>query len=274
MTSFRPGLIYLLFALSLFFSCHNKDVVGPQGPAGPQGPQGSAGTSAVSKGNIQGQVQLFDVSGNLLQDNSGATVSLDSTSPVLQAVSATDGSFTIDSAHGGSYNISVQKSGFGTMHFFNVTNAGTPTPSQTGILSLGQQLSSQYDIKQLIVDTSNVSYGDGYYLTFTIILAHAQTIKNPVLVFFSDSTGVGNYNNDYVLDEPFSQLTDTTLVYSYSYPFSAASTKLKNANYVYLSAAIDNAKQFLYTDNKGNTIHPDAGNPSPQVILNNVLHKY
>jgi len=261
----------LLISFFALHSCHKKDIVGPQGPQGPPGP---AGTSSVLKGDIQGKVLLYDISGQIMADNSGATVSLEETSPLLQAVSATNGSFTIPSVHEGYFNLSVQKQGYGSMRYFNFANSGTVSASQTGPLELGQQMPAQYDIKQLKVDTGTFSNGQGY-LTFTVILAHSQKVTNPVIIYFNDSTGVGNFKNKSAIWAGFFQQDDTTLVYSpYDNKLSDASDKLSRADYIYLSVAIDNAKHLSYKDENGNQVYPDAGKPSPEVIVNNVLHKY
>jgi len=270
MTLLRADPTCRLFVLLLFFSCHKKDIVGAQGSQGPQGP---VGISNIAQGNIEGKVVLYDISGNPLPNDSGAIVSLDSTIAGLQAVSGTDGSFTIYSVHEGAYNLSVQKQGFGTMHYYNFSHAGTTTPSQTCLLSLGQQMPSQYDVKQLRVD-SGVT-GQNNYIVFTVILAHPQTVANPVVIYFNDSSGVGNTGNRFVFRATFYQQDDTTLTYgNYYLPLTALTNKLHNADYLYLCAAIDNGMLISYTDPQGNQVFPAADNPSPEIIVNNVLHKY
>jgi hypothetical protein len=270
MTLLRANPTCLLFVLLIFFSCHKKDIMGAQGPQGPQGP---VGISTIAQGNIEGKVALYDISGNALPSDSGAIVSLDSTTPVFQAVSGTDGSFTIYSVHEGAYNLSVQKQGFGTMHYYNFSHAGTTTPSQTGLLSLGQQMPSQFDVKQLRVD-SGVT-GQNNYIVFTVILAHPETVTNPVLIYFNDSSGVGNTANRFVFRATFYQQNDTTLTYgNYYLPLTALTNKLHNADNLYLCAAIDNGMLISYADPQGNQVFPAAGKPSPEIIVNNVLHKY
>lgn len=254
-------IVYFFFLLS----CHKKNIVGPEGP---QGSQGQAGESSIALGNIQGQIVLYDIFGQPLPNDSGAIVSLENTSPLLQATSAIDGSFTIPSVHEGSYNISVQKPGYGSMLYFNFANSGTEPPSETGILSLGQQMPSQYDIKQLKFDTG------GYYPTFTAILAHPQQVSNPVILFFNDSTGVGNSKNKYASWWSFYQQDDTTLICDFTLNLADASAALSQANYLYVSAAVDNAKDPTYKDENGNQVYPDIAMPSPELIINNVLHKY
>ena len=69
---FNPFCNIVLYLCLLLFSCtKHVNVAGAQGP---QGPQGNAGVSDSALGNIQGRVQLYDVNGNALANNSGATV--------------------------------------------------------------------------------------------------------------------------------------------------------------------------------------------------------
>ena len=272
MTLSRPALGFTIpIFIACFFSCHKKDIVGP---AGPQGPQGPPGTSVVAKGDIDGKVLLYDIFGQPLPIGSGAIISLDNTSPQVQATSAADGGFTLPSVHEGVYDLTVAKDGYGNMHYFNIAHSGTTSATETGILSLSQQMPSQYDVKQLKIDSAN-QHAIGNYLVFTVILAHPQKVTNPVLLYFNDSTGAGNSKNRYVFESTFFQQDDTTLIYSpFDNALSIFSDKLGKVDYVYVSAAIDNANKVSYVDKNGNEVHPAAGKQSPESILSNVLHKF
>jgi len=260
----------LLIPILSLFSCQKKDVAGP---AGPQGPTGPPGENVSAKGDIQGKVILYDIFGQPLTDNSGATVSLDNTSPLQQAVTTADGSFTISSVHAGTYDLTIQKQGYGTMPYFNFAHAGTPSPSQTGIIALEQQMPSQYDIKQLKIDS--MTFRGGNFLIFTAILAHPQKVTNPVLMYFNDVTGVGNNKNKLVYRTFFSQSDDTTLVYSaLDYYGSQIGPMMAGYDYFYMSVAIDNAKGLTYRDKQGNQVYPAAGKPSPEVRVHNILQRY
>jgi hypothetical protein len=242
------------------------DVVGPQGP---QGPQGIAGLSDSATGSIQGQVQLYDVHGNPLADNSGASISIEHTSPLVNAISALDGKFLLPLVRTGTYDLDLQKAGYGSMRFLNVQHPGGTQASQTGILSTGQQLDSQYNIS-LTVDTS--SFGTYQYLVVTIKLTHPQIINNPVLLFFSYLPHVTNSNSLYTFRNLFTQQDNSTLVYTgFDESLGQYSDSLQSANYLYISAAIDNVQQLFYLNEQGIAIYPCAGNLSNEVQVFNVL---
>ena len=265
----RKILLNLIFISSvLLFSCtKNVDVVGPQGSQGPQGSNGNSASAPI--GDMQGQVALYDMQGNLLNDNSGALITLDQTTPLAQATSELDGSFTISSVHAGNYNLRIEKTGYGTIRFLNVENAGGSAATKLGLLKTGEQLTSQYDIKNLIVDTA-VSPNNG--LIITIILAHPQKITNPVLLYFNDSSNVGSINNAYIFRSLFYQQDDTTLTYSvFDNLLSIYSDKLASANYLYMAAAFDNVEPISYINESGMQIFPCEGNISNVVKVRNVL---
>ena len=256
-----------LFALVLF-SCQKKDVVGPQGPTGPQGP---AGTNSVLKGNIIGGISLYDTSANPIADNSGATISIDHSSPLIQATTAFDGSFILDSVNEGVYSISIQKQGFGTMREFNITNTGTNPPSRTPTFYLTQQMSSNYDLKSLTIDTSGKPN-----LTFTAILAHPQhALKATLLLYINDSTGVGNGRSKNIYYLFNTQVNDSTLTSSpYALGISSNFPQFLKTNNIYFTAVLDNPLSLTYRDETGNYTAPSAAKPAPEVILNNSQHIY
>ena len=264
----RLGRTIAVLLPFLVLSCTKTEQVA--GPAGSQGAQGATGDSVVLTGNIQGKILLYDTLGNALSADSNATLSLENTSPLIEFSSALDGTFTLSNVHAGVYTIDAAKTGFGTMRFFDFTHSGTSQPSQTGLLKIGQQLSSNFDIRQLTIDTINT--GSSYYLNITITLAHPQQIDNPVLLYFSDVSGSGNSNNLHVYRLNYFQQNSTTLLYS---PFndnvSAWSDRLHAATWLYITAAIDNPGLFTYTDENGNAVYPSAGQLSNEVKVYNVL---
>lgn len=264
----RLSVCGLLF---LALSCQKKDIVGP---AGPRGSTGANGADSLLKGNLQGTVVLYDTTGARLPDNSGVSVSLENTSPLIQGTTAVDGTFTLQSANEGIYNVSFQKQGFGTMRYFRITNTGSQPPTKIGTVSVTQQMSSYNDTKSLKIDTGTLS--NQPYLGFTAILAHPHRLLSPsLLIYISDSTGVGNAHNRSVFRRLWSQLNDSTLQYS-SYPFqlSLFSDRLKNANYLYFTVAVDNPQYVGYVDEQGNFVTPSAAKSAPEVMVNNVQHKY
>ncbi|MEI6583518.1 MAG: carboxypeptidase-like regulatory domain-containing protein [Chitinophagia bacterium] len=75
------------------------------------------------RGNITGIIQVYDGNGNLLQDASGVTVSLDQQSYATQTDKM--GKWTLDSVPFGTYDISIKKSGYGVGRIMGIYHAAT-----------------------------------------------------------------------------------------------------------------------------------------------------
>lgn len=265
MTLFRLSLGCLIL---LAFSCTKKDI---PGPTGPQGPAGANGANNQLTGRLQGKVQMYDTTGTLLADNSGASVTLENTSPLIKVTTATDGSFSFDSLNNGVYSLSIQRQGFGTMRFFNITNTGGQAPSRAGTLWLAQQMPSGFDLKSLRIDSTSKPS-----LNFIATLAYPRHLPHAsLIIYLSDSTGVGPTHNKYALDLGWNQLNDSTVT-SAPFPISLAQfyPALTKAGNIYLSAALDNWYSVGYRDEQGNFISPNVAKPAPEVILNNSQHLY
>ncbi|HVU95206.1 MAG TPA: carboxypeptidase-like regulatory domain-containing protein [Puia sp.] len=267
MTLFRLSLgCLILFALS----CQKKNI---PGPAGPQGPAGANGADNLQKGPLQGTVILYDTLGKPLADNSGATITLENTNPLVQATSAADGSFTIV-ANEGYYNLSIQKQGFGTMRYLRILNTGTPTPTKLGAISASQLMPSGYDIKSLKIDSS-IQFGQPY-LNFTAFLANPRHLGSDLLIIYmNDSTGVASGHNKFAWIDTWTQINDSILTYA-SYPWELAqlSGKFTNTSNLYFSVAIINPAFNIYVDEQGNSVASSAAKASPEVIVNNAQHKF
>jgi len=214
---------------------------------------------------------MFDTTGTPLTDNSGATVSIDSFS--LKATTAADGSFSLDSLNEGIFALSIQKQGFGTMHYSNITNTGTQPPSHAGTLLLAQQMSSNYDLKSFSIDTSNKPN-----LTFTAILAHPHpSVKASLLIYVSDTTGVGNGHNKFVGNYFYilSQPNDSTLIsIQNQLLLSIIAPQFAKTDKLYITVALDNPESLSYKDAHGNIITPDAAKAATEMTLNNSQHIY
>jgi hypothetical protein len=263
----RIRLLTVVIIICYFFSCSKENVVGSAGPQGPNGPNGD---STIS-GTIFGKVVLYDSLGNPLTDNSGATILFENSLPQISANSNTAGFFTTPIMSSGVYNISISKTGFGTMKMLHFQHTGGGNTTQAGLIPLGQRQSAWFDIKNLQVDTIN---SNGFrYMYVTITLAHPQKIFAPeVVMYFSHAPGAGNTSNDYTFRTNFFQQDDSTLVYSpLDVDLTEFTNKFDGTNYVYMSAAIDNPKIFTYTDSLGNNVYPATGNLSNEVKVYNIL---
>jgi len=267
-----PQLRLTVFGLLLLaISCTKKNV---PGPAGPKGPNGTTGTDSTLRGDLTGNVILYDTSGHPLADLSGAAISLENTSPLIQTTTAADGSFTLKSVNEGNYTVSVQKQGFGIMRYLNTTNPGSKTPTHIGNLQLAQQMPSGYDIKSLRMDS--IVFPADNLLSFTITLAHPQQLHNPSInIYISDSTGVGINHCVFVSRVNFTQVNDSTLTYSnFALPIAGFTGRLAIADYLYFTVAIDNPAALSYLDEKGYTVTPAAAKPAPEVMIVNTQHKF
>ena len=65
-----------------------------------------------TRGNIAGQILLYDEDGKAISDKSGISVSIDHTT--ISSQTSIDGKFQLDSIPSGTYDISYSKTGFGT----------------------------------------------------------------------------------------------------------------------------------------------------------------
>lgn len=267
MLFFRPRVWLALCAFLSILSCTKVNI---GGPAGAQGPPGPPGDTSVA-GTIYGKVFLYDSLGNPAPDNSGASVVFENSSPQISLTTQPDGSFSAPGAPAGIYDITVSKTGYGTMKLFHFEHTGGTNASQTGRIELGKQLSSSYNIKKLQVDT--MSYNQFHEMIITITLAHPQSLPNAeVLLYISHAPGVGNNSNDYVFRASYFQTNDSTLVFSpFDVPLSQYSDKLNGINFLYMAAALDNPRLFAYENDNGNTVYPAAGQLSNEVKVYNNL---
>lgn len=258
MTLARPRL--LLGILFLYFiSCSKVNVTGPQGTTGPPGD-----TVNASKGDVQGYVALYDVYGNPLSVDSGATVSIDHSSPAQQTVSGLDGSFTFTSLPSGNYNLTVSKSGFGTMRLIGFQNAGTATPTYTPQIKTAAI--PPYTFGSGSADTLSEPGGPGYprqqeiKATLKVHATDPAILQFPVMFYLFDSASVSPTHFLYQNYQSYSRLNDSTVSLAIQKIYSIA--RLDNAPYLYVAFAIDNPLSLSYTDENGIIIHPCVGSVS------------
>ena len=263
----RVRNFFIILSAGFIFSCTKTTV---EGPAGPSGANGANGNSAIS-GTIFGKVELYDSLGKPLADNSGATILFENSNPAVSIVSGTNGSFTSPEMSAGLYNLNVSKPGYGSMELFHFQHTGGINSSQTGLISLGKNPSSWFDIKNLKVDTLDQN---GFrYMYITITMAHPQVLPYSwAVIYFSHKPGAGNLYNDYAYRTVFYQMTDSTLAFSpFDQDLTEFSNLFKTTDSVYITVAIDNPKLFVYTDSAGNTVYPATGKLSNEVRVYNNL---
>jgi hypothetical protein len=154
------------------------------------------------------------------------------------------------------------------LHF---QHTGGVNPTQAGVTMLGKKPSSWFDIKTLKVDTGTEN--GSRYMELTITLVHPQKLRYLwAVMYFRHIPGAGNANNDYTFRSYFYPLDDSTLVYQrFDYDMTEYTDQFNNTNDVYITVAVDNQKEFTYTDSLGNKVYPATGNLSNEVKVYNNL---
>ena len=153
----------------------------------------NTGPEPITKANITSWVNLYD-EGVTQIDNSGMTVSVEGTSPVISATTDVDGSFTLTEVPYGTYNLVYGKVGYGTFKRFGVEHkdGNTIIPDAP---SLGQKSSTS--ITNLTVSSSP---------NFPVIIgattnpAANQANTRYIRFFFSTDPTVSNDNYVSVLE--------------------------------------------------------------------------
>jgi hypothetical protein len=194
LTQLGLGLISCL----LFAGCAGKDGdPGPQGSQGPSGPQGPSGQNLT--GNIVGFIEAW-AEGASVANNSGVTVSIDGSTPLLTAVSNAAGRFEIQNIKSGTYNLSFSKNGYTTYKVYGVAHVGGENPTV---------LPNTYPVIQAsnttVSNLSLVSIQPGiranlFLNAFNNVLPDGKQ----VVVFMSNSSGVSSSNFIGFVTEGFS----------------------------------------------------------------------
>lgn len=159
-------------------------------------------------GSIVGFVNLFAKSGTLLDDFSGATVSIDNT----KIISTTDeyGKFELKNVTPGTYDITITKPGFGEYRQFSIPYAGGPAPggiptinTYTGIsptIVIGEIPSSSVTSFKFVSNDSTLALNGTTSATngaVLIFLSKGATVSNKIydhFVFATVENGVFNFD--------------------------------------------------------------------------------
>ncbi|WP_298315988.1 carboxypeptidase-like regulatory domain-containing protein [uncultured Aquimarina sp.] len=160
----------LLFVLSLVLltSCSSDD-----------------NTVLVPSADIIGTVELYDDDQNII-DNTGMTVSLEGTSPLITATTDLNGNYSLKNIPFGTYTLVYEKEGFGTYKRFDVehTDVGefTLIPEQ---LKLGQISNS--------IITENTVVVNGNFIILTVTRPETEDLLVKRLrIFYHNSEDVSN----------------------------------------------------------------------------------
>ena len=162
--------LILLLALPFFTSCKDDEPV-EEPPA---------------KGNIMGQVILYDEFNNSVSD-SGMTVSVEGTSNF--AVTDTGGNFTIAGVLLGNYTLTYEKPGFGTYKMYNVELV-----SRNQTITLGETPELGMKSKTSISNVTLAPSGTDFFFFISTNPISSASTNHYYRMFFATYAGV-NYKD-------------------------------------------------------------------------------
>ena len=184
----------LVFAL---FSCTKEQ--GVPGPAGPQGPAGASGKgSATDTASIVGDLRIYDEFSNPLSDYSGVVVTLIGGPQQLTATTNTLGHYIFSGIATGTYDLTFQKPGYGTMKIFGLSHFGGGTLPTTAEFVVMLQIPVKTAPNTFTLITNNSSSTTFDLVLDTSSLTYVQ-IPEDFLVFIGRDAKVGPSNYDIVL---------------------------------------------------------------------------
>jgi len=161
------GYIFLIFVLCN--SCKKETAVeGPPGAAGSQGMDGRL----LDTGTLSGRLSLYNEFSWPVADSSGVTVQLKAGNNTRTATTDASGNYFFHELAAGTYNLTYEKTGFGTMKVFGVAHSPgsslptiipeiymLQTPLRTAIDSITITATSFFYIfLRIHVDTSSLNY--------------------------------------------------------------------------------------------------------------------
>ena len=271
----------ILFFLLIFSSCTKE--IGKPGPAGPQGTTGGAGKGpATDTGTIQGQLALYDEFSFPQTDAGEVIVTLTSGSLKLSDTTSAAGQYHFSAIETGTYDLSYQKPGYGTMKVFGISHFGGGSAPTTvkNVYLLQIPVKTAPDTLYTIVnnglyinldfrlDTSSATYQQYTYNWWLFLSKDAQVGFNHYswkvgLYAGTDGTGgyvaaIGKTDNSNPL--PF-KTGDTVYAVCYTYNRYVHNTDVNTAanDNVYFDAGDGG---FYVDPSTGLTVYPNLSKPS------------
>jgi hypothetical protein len=193
-------LLYTALLIFFFTSC--KKETGVAGPAGPSGNNGLNG-NLLDTGTLNGKLSVYDEYSWPLPDLSGVKVSLTVNNTAQSVLSDKSGNYQFNGLPAGTYNLSFEKNGYGTMKMFGVSHFAPsilPTvvpevfilqkPIKTAVDSISLIDGGSYIVITIYLDTSAVDYNQyqGNFLVFIgkdSILNASNALYSPYSQFIS-----------------------------------------------------------------------------------------
>jgi hypothetical protein len=269
--------IISLASLIIVFAACTKET-GVKGPAGAQGAAGGAGQgSAGDTGTIAGQLNLYNEFSVPLDDESGTIVTITSGSLQFTDTTNTTGQYHFSGLATGTYDLSYQKSGYGTMKVFGVSHFGgglTPTavekvyvvqiPQKTAPDTLTATVNNgSYTYFDLHLDTSSLQYQQ-YYLNLEVFIGTDKNVGPNSYVTMGTSAfspdGSGGYLSVFFKNDPDYPLPfhSGDSLYAVAYTFNLYLQP--NNAYTYYTYA--NPGETYIDPQTGREVYPNLSKPS------------
>jgi hypothetical protein len=236
----KTFLLALIVMAACGKSSNNHSVVTPVGE--------------VKKGNITGQVILFDAEGNQAADNSGVAVSADNTS--INAKTAANGRWVLDSVPAGTYDVSYAKAGYGTVKTMGLNhqannNAATNLPrtlalNAVSVIKVTAIQTEAFDANPTLKPLISAGLMENGVLIEPLFTNPTASAK-PIRLFFSDKAGAGP--GDYLATEKnrYPGKQGVSEDYNYNLTWFAA-RGFKPGQTVYVTAYGDGFKDDEYAN--------------------------
>jgi len=196
--------LFLSLLLIIFYSC--KKEIAVQGPAGPGGEAGANGFGKDT-GTISGNLALYNEFTFPVADSGEVVVTLSSGSFQQTTSSDAHGHYSFSGITLGTYNLSYQKAGFGTMKVFGLSHfPGGPLPTvvqdvallqlpvKTAIRSITGEDSHTYYRLRIMLDTSSNSYLQ-FYGNLVVLYGNTPDVSPSHYLIM---------HSEYVLNDPTS----------------------------------------------------------------------
>jgi hypothetical protein len=204
-----PKYLFHIFFIFLFI-CSCKKETGVPGPAGPPGTNGTDG-SLLDTGTVYGNLVVYNEFSWPIADSSGVSVSLNVGSTVHTTTSDASGNYYFHGLPSGTYNLTYQKTGFGTMKVFGISHSPGSSintevnevyilqdPVKTAIDSITVNEAYSYVQVRIYLDTSSFSYIQ-YQYNFVLLIGKDPTLTQANATYspynqFISPDGQGTYS--------------------------------------------------------------------------------
>lgn len=244
----KKNLLFLSLLIAAISCTKERGVSGPAGAPGAAGTDGKG--SATDTGTIAGRLFLFDEFSFPQSSTAGVTVTLSSGSQQHNLTTDASGQYHFSGITTGTYDLSFQKPGYGTMKVFGIAHFGGGA-APTGVEDVSLLQMPVKTAPDTLMITANFSYVNFVIRLDTSSQQYVQFHEN-MLLFISKNKTVGL--NDYYIEQTayFTPESGGGYVGGFlKYDLKGRGTTLRSGDTLYAVA---------YTFNR--YIHHVSGNPN------------